>query len=207
MTKTHLSAQSELEVILNWEWGKYCILSLAHLIPASIQPFEPCNTWVGLLSENCLQGVATGMLPATWMSTSHLGGHRGSKHKKGSYVYLLDRVCIINSSFLLPRCIQLNLLIYFGHLRTSIDRKCERNATHIRATIVLLRISPATGRTSRKTERLKMITGFIHCIGNTVHSRHRSPWARTWWGVQASDGKDLSFFTNINQLIRLKLVL
>ena len=41
-----------------------------------------------VVSENCLQGVATGVLPATWMSTSHFGRHKKSKHKKKAmYVF------------------------------------------------------------------------------------------------------------------------
>ena len=83
------------------------------------------------MSENSLQGVATGVLPATWMSTSHLGGHRGSKHKRGSYVYLLDRACIINSSFFLPRCIQLNLPIYFGHFITLLRKITASDSVEI----------------------------------------------------------------------------
>ena len=43
----------------------------------------------------------------------------GSKHKRGSYVHLLDRVCIINLSFLPPTwCIQL-ISLYFGQLLRS----------------------------------------------------------------------------------------
>ena len=69
-----------------------------------------CVMWKGV-RELPIWDRDASTLASMWVSGEHCSTHvgTGSRHKRGSYVHLLDRVCIINSSsFLRTRCIQLN---------------------------------------------------------------------------------------------------